>query len=122
MVLNIDVAPTILSMAGLAVPGTMQGADLQPLLRNPRAPGRQDWYYEHVYHTPPSRAPIPKVEGVRTERWKYTRYPDTTPLLEQLFDLAADPSEETDLARVPAHAPMLTRLRARCDEYRVALK
>jgi arylsulfatase A-like enzyme len=122
MALNIDVAPTILAMAGVAVPATMQGIDLQRVLRNPRAPGRADWYYEHVYHTRPPRAPIPKVEGVRTERWKYTRYPGTSPVLEQLFDLAADPREETDLARVPAQAPMLTRLRARCDEYRVALK
>lgn len=122
MALNIDVAPTILAMAGLPIPAAMQGINLQPWLRDPRARSREDWYYEHVYHTPPSRAPIPTCEGVRTTRWKYTRYPDTSPLVEQLFDLATDPQEATDLATNPTQAEMLARLRARCDEYRVALQ
>jgi arylsulfatase A-like enzyme len=122
MALNIDLAPTILAMAGLPVPATMQGADLQPVLRDPNAPGRADWYYEHVYTTPPSRRPIPKCEGVRTERWKYTRYTESKPPLEQLFDLAADPHEEKNLAPDPAQAQTLARLRARCDEYRTSLK
>lgn len=121
MALNIDVAPTILAMAGVPVPATMQGVDLQPVLRDPKAEGREDWYYEHVYTTPPSRRPIPKCEGVRTNRWKYTRYTENTPL-EQLFDLAADPHEEADLAKDPAHAETMVKLRARCDEYRKSLK
>jgi arylsulfatase A-like enzyme len=122
MVLNIDLAPTILAMAGVPAPAAMQGADLQPLLRDPQAKGREDWYYEHTYTTPPSRRPIPKSEGVRTTRWKYIRYTEPQPPLEQLFDLQADPCEEKDLARDAAHAPTLARLRARCDAYRTTLK
>lgn len=118
MALNIDLAPTILSMAGLPVPVGMQGVDLQPVLRDPKAPGREDWYYEHTYTTPPSRRPIPRCEGVRTESWKYVRYTDPQPPLEQLFNLDADPHEETDLARHSAHGAILARLRARCDELR----
>ena len=64
----------------------------------------------------------PKCEGVRTERWKYTRYTESKPPLEQLFDLATDPHEEKNLAQDPAQAQTLARLRARCDEYRVTLK
>lgn len=122
MALNIDLAPTILAMAGVPVPAAMQGADLQPLLRDPLAQGREDWYYEHTYTTPPSRRPIPRSEGVRTKRWKYIRYTEPQPPLEQLFDLQADPSEEKDLAHAAAHSQTLARLRARCDEYRTALK
>jgi arylsulfatase A-like enzyme len=122
MALNIDLAPTILAMAGVAIPAGMQGADLQPVLRDPAARGREDWYYEHVYNTSPPRRPIPKCEGVRTERWKYIRYTEPKPPLEQLFDLAADPHEEHDLARDPDQAPTLARLRARCDELRISLK
>jgi arylsulfatase A-like enzyme len=48
MALNIDLAPTILAMAGVPVPPSMQGMDLQPLLRDPKARGREDWYYEHT--------------------------------------------------------------------------
>ncbi len=122
MALNIDVAPTILALAGVPAPAAMQGLDLQPVLRNPQAQGRADWYYEHTYTTPPSRRPIPKSEGVRTERWKYIRYTEPQPPLEQLFDLTADPREEKDLARDPAQAETLARLRARCNQYRETLK
>jgi len=121
MALNIDLAPTILAMAGVPVPPGMQGMDLQPLLRDPQAKGREDWYYEHVYTTRPPRKPIPRNEGVRTERWKYIRYTEPKPL-EQIFDLAADPQEERNLADDAAHAETLAKLRARCDEYRNTLR
>jgi arylsulfatase A-like enzyme len=122
MALNIDLAPTLLALAGVPVPARMQGLDLQPVLRDPQTKGRADWYYEHLYTTPPSRRGIPKSEGVRTERWKYIRYTEPTPPLEQLFDLSADPHEENDLARDSAQAATLAKLRARCDHYRETLK
>jgi arylsulfatase A-like enzyme len=122
MALNIDLAPTILTMAGVPVPSGMQGADLQPILRDGTAQGRQDWYYEHVYTPEDDRRPIPKCEGVRTERWKYIRYTDPSPVVEQLFDLRADPQENHDLARDPEHAATLDDLRRRCTAYRQALR
>jgi arylsulfatase A-like enzyme len=122
MALNIDLAPTILTMAGLPVPAGMQGVNLQPLLREAATKGREDWYYEHVYTPEPGRRPIPKSEGVRTERWKYIRYTEPHPPVEQLFDLAADPQEEKDLARDPTHAKTLRTLRDRCDTYRESLQ
>lgn len=123
MALNIDLAPTILTMAGVSVPSGMQGIDLQPILRDPTIKGREDWYYEHVYTPGPGpRKPIPKNEGVRTERWKYIRYTQPSPPLEQLFDLATDPQEEKDLAHDPAQAEILAKLRVRCDESRKSLR
>lgn len=122
MALNIDLAPTILAMAGVPIPKGMQGMNLQPLLRNPKAKGRTDWYYEHTYNTDPPRKPIPKSEGVRTERWKYIRFTEPQPPLEQLFDLATDPQEARDLVGDPAHQKTLQQLRARCDHYRKALR
>lgn len=122
MVLSIDLAPTMLALAGLPIPAAMQGRDLTPLLHGQDVPWREDWYYEHVYNTRPPRRPIVKCEGVRTEHWKYIRYPEIEPLYEQLFDLKSDPHEEHNLAQDPAYAEQLTRLRARCDEYRRSLK
>ena len=55
------------------------------------------------------------IEGVRATRWKYARYPEMKPVVEQLFDLAADPQEIHDLARAPERAADLARLRQRCD-------
>lgn len=120
MVLNIDLAPTILSLAGVPIPSDMQGTDLRPVLLDPAARVHADWYYEHVF-TDPGRRPIPKVEGVRTERWKYIRYPDTQPLVEELFDLSADPHEERDLSEQEGDHKALDELRARCDAYRASL-
>ena len=122
MVLSIDLAPTMLGLAGVPIPWTMQGRDLRPLLKGEEAGWRTDWYYEHTYNTRPPRRPIAKCEGVRTERWKYVRYTDFDPPYEQLFNLAGDPREERNLAAVESHAATLAELRARCDECRQTLR
>lgn len=59
---------------------------------------------------------------MRTERWKYIRYPDTQPIIEELFDLDGDPGELKSLAHEPAQREILAQLRARCDELRAAAK
>ena len=74
-----------------------------------------------MYNTKPPRRPIVKCEGVREQDWRYVRYPEIEPPYEQLFDLNSDPHETRNLAGDSAHAEELTRLRARCDEYRRAL-
>lgn len=120
MALSIDLAPTMLALAGVPIPNAMQGRDLGPLVRGERIEWRDDWYYEHTYARLPQH-PIPKCEGVRTEGWKYVRYTDFDPPREQLFDLAGDPGEEKDLASNSEYADTLAQLRARCDEYRKTL-
>jgi len=122
MALSIDLAPTMLSMAGVPIPESTQGHDLTPLLRDQPIEWRKDWFYEHVYNTKPPRRPIAKCEGVREEHWKYTRYPEIEPPYEQLFDLKGDPREERNLADDPGHSEKLARLRVRCDEFRGLLE
>jgi len=122
MVLGIDIAPTILAMANVTAPKGMQGENLLPLLNDPQAQGREDWYYEHDFSLPSPNKQIPKSEGVRTNRFKYIRYTDPQSPLEQLFDLVADPHEEHDLVSDPTYAGMLKKLRGRCDEYKETLR
>jgi arylsulfatase A-like enzyme len=71
MVLNIDLAPTLLELAGLAPPDRMQGRSLVPVLESPSAPGRKAWLYEHF---PVFPIPIPGITAIRTERYKYVEY------------------------------------------------
>lgn len=118
MALNVDIAPTILALAGLPLPPAIQGLDLRPILRDPEAAGRTDWHYDHDLESESTGKPLPRCGGVRTERWKYVRYKDTHPVQEELFDLQADPPEEHNLTPDPALAGRLATLRARCDQLR----
>lgn len=118
MALNLDIGPTLLDLAGVEIPASMQGRSLVPLLRNPTADFRKDWFYEHHFTLPePNR--IAKSEGVRTERWKFVRYLDEDPPAEQLFDLQDDPLETNDLAHDPDFARQLLALRTRWLFYAV---
>lgn len=118
MTLNIDIAPTILGLAGVPSSPGMQGRSLEPVLRDAKSPSREEWFYEHTYETPPARLPIPPSEAVRTPQWKYARYTTQKPVYEQLFDLKADPTERRNLAGDAAHQSTLAKLRSRCDTLR----
>ncbi len=100
LVLNIDIAPTICELAGVAVPDVMQGTSLLPLIRGEATDWRDDFLYEHRFR----HARIPMSEGVRTKRWKYTRYTSVSPVYEELFDLPTDSHETPNSWRscVPA--------------------
>ena len=121
MTLNIDLAPTMLAMAGVPVPPTMQGRDLAPLLAGRRPESwRTDFFYEH--HFGPPQYQIPPSEGVRTERWSYIRWIAANPVTEELYDLSSDPLETRNLAPNPEFAAELARLRARWAFLRQDLK
>jgi arylsulfatase A-like enzyme len=115
MTLNIDFAPTILELAGLPVPATMQGRSLLPLLRDPRESWRNEFFYEHLYeHGPKPPLHIEPCEGVRTRDWKYFVWLNQSgPTREELYDLRADPLETKNLAAEPAAAANLEELRRR---------
>jgi arylsulfatase A-like enzyme len=117
VVLNIDLAPTMLSLAGVKSPDRMQGADVSPLLRGEKPEWRQELFYEHTYTEAWPRE-LPKSIGVRTEEWKYIRYVSERPVVEQLFNLQSDPHELKNLAASPEHRQVLEHLRKRTDAYR----
>jgi arylsulfatase A-like enzyme len=117
MTLNIDLAPTILSLAGAPAP-PMQGRDLKPLVEGQTVAWRTEFFYEHLFE----HAWIPRTEGVRTAEWKYTRYLDTQPPFEELYDLSADPLEERNLMREGGRADQAARLRERWKRWRRALE
>lgn len=118
MVLNIDMAPTILSFAGLKAPEVMQGRSLTPLLGDAAQEWRDDFFYEH--HFIPNR--IPESEAVRTQRWKYIHWLAPKPGVEELYDLAEDPQETNNLANDPAHTETLEKMRRRWKELQSAAK
>lgn len=96
MALNIDLAPTLLDLAGVAVPDEMQGSSLAPVLGDPAAAGRRAWlvenYKEFPYRTPTYR-------GVHTRRYLYVEYENA--LDPSLHDVVEDPQQSTNLIGTP---------------------
>lgn len=105
-VLNIDLAPTLLELAGEKVPEGMQGRSMVPVLKG--KPGHESFLYE--YFREAWAAGLPLMLGVRTNGWKYCSYPDMNDI-EELYDLKADPIEMHNLSQDPAHATQLKEMR-----------
>lgn len=118
LALNIDMAPTILSYAGISAPEDMQGRTLSPLLSGSSESWRQDFFYEH--HFIPNR--IPESEAVRGQRWKYIHWLAPKPGIEELYDLQSDPLERANLAGSPSHQKKLMEMRQRWKELREGSK
>jgi N-acetylglucosamine-6-sulfatase len=93
MILNIDLAPTLLDIAGMDISDHMQGRSFKPVLASGAAPGRSSWLYEHF---PVFPIPIPGIEAVRTTEYKYITYQnDVRPI--ELYDIKNDPREKKNL-------------------------
>lgn len=115
MVLNLDLAPTLLDLAGVPPPATFQGLSWKPLLSaRPAALSswRDDFLYQYFWEAKfPS---TPTLIAVRTPFAKLIRYPGHDDWTE-LFDLAADPFETRNLFADPAAASLRASLSARLD-------
>ena len=117
-VLSIDLAPTMLEMAGVAVPGVMQGRSLTPLLERESSDWRAEFFYEHLF----KHRGIPCSEGVRGAQYKYIRYVESEPLCEELYDLKNDPDEAHNLAGDPARTETLQWMREKWSTWRERVK
>jgi arylsulfatase A-like enzyme len=116
MVLNIDAPVTLLDIAGLQPPLTMQGRSFLPLATGRSAPDwRKDWLYE--YYEYPGFENVRPHRGVRTERYKYIHF-FIEPQEYELYDLQADPNEDHNLYGKPGYEELTVRLRARLEELR----
>lgn len=114
MVLNIDIAPTLLDLAGIDPPGSYQGVSLKPLVEGqPPAGWRTEFFAEHLCPNPR----LPQWEGIRGERCVYSRYPQQTPPYEFLHDLQEDPDQLRNFANDPAYGETLETMRQQTDRY-----
>ncbi len=153
LVQTIDVAPTMLSYAHLAIPMEFQGSDLNALLSNQEDKVRDYLYTENLWST---QFGNPRCESIQSKDWKYIRYyknntlsaaskikvakelgmnvntmlysvhdPDMAiyrsyvegplkgeePVYEELYHLASDPDELSNLIDEAKHADVLKLLK-----------
>jgi N-acetylglucosamine-6-sulfatase len=109
LVWNADIARTIAAAAEVAAPGA-EGSSLAPLVAGEQPPWRTDELAEHIAA---AGGLSPTFCEVHSAAWAYTQYSTGE---EELYDLAADPFELTNVAQDPADAATLAAERARLHE------
>lgn len=132
IVLNVDVAPTFLELAGVDVPDEVQGRSIMPLLRG-EAPGdwRQSMYYRYWMHRDGAHN-VPAHYGVRTRSHKLICYYNdplgqlganspVDPVEWELFDLVADPLETTNVIDDERYAEVRRELEAELARLQAAV-
>lgn len=96
MILNIDLAPTFLEIAGIKKPAHMQGQSFLPLLKENVIPWRKRVYYEYYWEQ--AFPQTPTTFAVRTDDYKYIAYQGVWDINE-LYDIKNDPFEMNNLIR-----------------------
>ena len=99
-VLNIDLAPTLLSLAGVSIPSAMQGRSVEPLLKGSRPPWRNSFLVEYYSDKVFPRISRMGYKAVRNSRWKYIHYLELQGM-DELYDLKTDPYETKNLIDQP---------------------
>jgi arylsulfatase A-like enzyme len=117
MVLNIDVAPTLLDLAGVRVPETMDGRSMKPLINGKITTWREHFFFEH-FVSPTAPIYIPRNDGVRTKTTKYARWIDLDPVVEEFYDLAKDPMESNNVIDDPAYTQQVEESRNLFKDWR----
>ena len=92
-----DIYPTLVALCGLPAREGIEARSLVPLLENPEAPWEPPALTTHGRNN----------HSLRTERWRYIRYEDST---EELYDHENDPLEWVNLADREEHAELKAQL------------
>ncbi len=122
VIVNVDVAPTLLDLAGVETPAHVQGRSFAPCLGGDTP---DDWptsmYYRYWMHRDGAHL-CPAHYGVRTRHHKLICYYNdpldqlgahgpSDPIEWELFDLDTDPLEVSNVIDDPAYAEVLADLR-----------
>ena len=113
MVLNLDLAPSVIDLGGGQPLANIDGQSWKPLLTGKTTGWRKSWLYFYNYE---KEFPYtPNVRGVRTTDWKYIYYPSGagTPsrYTAELYNLSTDPLETHNLIADPTATRHVTDLK-----------
>lgn len=120
--LNLDVAPTLLDLAGIPVPQDMQGVSMKKLLQTGKDP---QWRKEIYYHYYELSFGLTRHYGIKTDRYKLMHFYGAVNTWE-LYDLKKDKLEMKNLIGNSKYTPIIqdlkTRLRAWQSFYKDPVK
>ncbi len=116
MVQNLDCAQTFLDIAGVPLPGDMQGRSLLPLLRGEQPEAWRNSIYYHYYEGEGRVHNVYKHYGVRTDRYKLVHFYTLDEW--EFYDLETDPHEMRSEYDNPAYAEQIAALHTELDRLR----
>lgn len=135
LISSVDIAPTIVSLAGLEPPKSMQGRNITGVLNQTEdlSKWRDAVYMEDLFLVAMFKSRNdPKVDevnkglieanksyrarGVRTNRWKYFVFYEHNPKIEELYDIVNDPQEQNNLVNSSEHTHILKQLREKTEK------
>ena len=119
--MNVDIAPTLLDLAGIDIPEDMQGTSMKGILTGDKD-AVKNWdntaYYQYFEY--PKWHKVQPHYGLRTERYKLIHFYYNVDLWE-FYDLEKDPMEMHNAIADPEYAQIIdslkVELRARQKEY-----
>ena len=109
MVANLDIAPTILAIAGANKPEQFEGESWLSLAKNkPVESWRKNFLYEYYWEF--NYPSTPTTFALRTDNYKLIQYHGVWDT-EELYDLKNDPKEMHNLIDVPEHQALIAQMR-----------
>lgn len=108
LVLNIDIAPTFLEVAGLSIPTDIQGKSFLPLLKGEHPSNWRKSFYYRYYHDPGDHNTAAHY-GIRTETHKLIYYWKINQW--ECFDLQNDPLEMKNIYNLPDKKEVVEKLK-----------
>ncbi len=114
MTANVDIAPTILELAGIAPLTRMDGVSLMPVFSDEAVQTRSSFLIEYYTDEVFERIRDMGYRALRTDRYKYIRYTDLEGM-DELYDLLEDPYERRNIVH-DVDAETLAELDRQLDE------
>ena len=127
----IDIAPTILDLCDINIPAIYQGSSFKSMITGSEIPIRDFVFAENNFNSfvastengelGEDEIAALKARGtirskvIRTKEYKYLRYHETEPIVEELWNIIDDPLEIKNLVNDPGHSKVLDDLGERCD-------
>jgi len=126
LISHVDIAPTLLDIAGIDIPGNYPGKSFIPIVK-----GKNEVIHEAVYGENnfdewypiasevehPEEYQSIRSRFVRTSNYKYIRYHESRPIIEELYKIDEDPFEESNIIDDPAFADVVKVMRSKLNDF-----
>ena len=116
----VDIYPTLSELAGLPLPGHLEGTSMKPLLDDPKRPWKTAAFSQYPRAAGKSGVGALMGYSMRTERYRFTvwvgRNDHTKVDAIELYDHQTDPQENTNIAKDPANAELVKKLMTQWEQ------